>query len=168
MFIDHNGDFYTAVARVDDFIEEVLVGESKESNADGACGFADLSTDVGEGVAARVGKEPEFEELAADFSAEVARGEGLVRGEEFSHGRRVETDDQIIMHFERWGGHVGRADEDERVVKDEDLLMHEARLLDRVDIASLKEGVDFGGASHVVVDFSRDVLLDLFFEGRED
>lgn len=79
-----------------------------------------------------------------------------------------EANDEIVMHPERGGGHVGRADEDGFFVEDKDFLMHEPGGFDGVDLPPFENSFEFGGSFDIVIDGCRDVLPYFLGEGGED
>ena len=60
MHVDDDGDVDAPFVSLDHFIEEMGMGEGEEGDPKRAVGRVDFFADVGEGVAAGIGKKPDF------------------------------------------------------------------------------------------------------------
>lgn len=134
VLIDDDRDPYAPLFCLDHLIDKAWVREGEKGNADRSFGGADFFAQRGERRAARIGKEPKLDLLSADFCLEIARRKRFVFLEEFGQRRADKTDDEIVVHLEGGGGHVRRADEDGGVVEDEDFLVHEGAIFDRMEL----------------------------------
>lgn len=168
MEIDDDSDVDAPFFRSDQLLRQILVSQGKEGDSEGAPGGSELFLEIGKGVSLWVWKEPDFHLLSADKTSQVAVRSGRFFLQEAGDFMAGEANDEIVVHPQRGGCEIGGAEEDLFFVEDENFLMHEPRLENRVDLCFGEGFSDVARAGRIVVEGRRDFGLDFFGKGFQD
>jgi hypothetical protein len=81
--------------------------KGEEGDADGLGGVAEMVTKLSQNVPTRIGEEPKLEILPSDHRSDRSRGGGHAIQKKARYAPTAKAYNEIIMHTERRGSHIG-------------------------------------------------------------